>query len=522
MIRDNRRFSSYPMKGGLDLESTPQEIPAGAMILAHNYHVKAGGGYTRIGGYERFDGQPSPSSSADKDAARALIQAVPGSGPVRGTVWFQGSLYAFRDTADGLAAKMHKSTGTGWEEVVTPVLGPGGKHEFITHNFYGASTMKRVYGVDGTNKPFMYDGTTYTELNPPGTMSEPKHIAEHANHLFLSYEDGQYLHSGIGEPTAWDAATEGAGSGGTGDDIVGMRATIGGALCFFMRNKINLLYGKSKADWQANDLRKQQEQAGAIEWTVQDLGDLVYLDDRGLTSLQQTQAFGNFESGTLDKQVKRLIQSAKSKVLCSAVSRTRNQYILCLDHTEGTEVITLTFSGHNLDGYGRSLYPFKASCITSQEDGTGKERIFVGTDSGFTYELEKGTSFDGAEIESYFKLAFGHLGTPNQNKKYNYLTLGLEASSELSLRVKPEFDYGSAERGGHRVVDADIVGSGGEWDNSDWSEFTWSSQIVSEAKVDITGTGGNMALLVYHKGADTAPFTIYDATIHYSMRGLRR
>lgn len=522
MIKDNRKHITYLMEGGLDLESTPTKIRPGAMILAHNFHVKAGGGYTRTGGYERFDGQPAPSESEDQVAARALIQSVPGSGPVRGSIWFEGSLYAFRDTADGLAAKMHKSTATGWEEVATAALSPGGSYELITHNFYGATSMKRIYGVDGVNKAFMFDGTTYTELNPPGTTTEPKHIAAHANHLFLSYDEGQYLHSGIGEPTAWDVATEGAGSGGTGDEIVAMRPTVGGALCFFMRNKINLLYGNSKEDWQANDLRKQQDQAGAIEGTIQDLGDLVYLDDRGLTSLQQSQSFGNFESATLDQPVKRLIQAGKQKVLCSSVSRKRNQYSLFLDHSVGTEVISLTFSSQGIDGYGRSIYPFKAKCVSSQEDGSGKERIFVGAEDGFIYEIEKGKSFDGAEIEAYAKLAFAHIGTPNQNKHYRYLTLGLEAPDELTLKVKPEFDYGSSERGGHRVVEASLEGQAGQWDNSDWGEFTWSSAIVSEAKMDITGTGRNMALLIYHKGADTASFTIYDATIQYSMRGLRR
>ena len=45
-----------------------------------NFRVKSGGGYERIGGYEVFDGQPSPADSLDPDAARALIQAVPGEG----------------------------------------------------------------------------------------------------------------------------------------------------------------------------------------------------------------------------------------------------------------------------------------------------------------------------------------------------------------------------------------------------------------------------------------------------------
>ena len=209
-------------------------------------------------------------------------------------------------------------------------------------------------------------------------------------------------------------------------------------------------------------------------------------------------------------------------MLCSTISRDRNQYIIYFDHYSGTEALTLTFTGQQIDGFGRTLYPFKVKTVTSQEDDNGDERIFAGSDDGFIYELNKGTSFDGASIESYLKLSFSHSGTPNHNKKYRYLTLGLEASDNLTLRVKPEFDYGSIERAGHRVETADIVGGGGQWGDSNWNEFTWSAQIVSEAKLDITGTGRNMALLIYHTGADTNPFTIYDATIQFSMRGVKR
>ena len=516
-----QRSQSHSFSGGLDLESPALSISPGSLILCQNYEAKAGGGYTRIGGYERFDGQPSPTSAEDSVAARALIAAVPGSGKILGVQMFQGNVYAFRNTADGLAAKMYKSTASGWEEVTTPVLAPNGKYEFINHNFYGATSLQRMYGVDGVNKAFMYDGTTFTQLIPAGTTTEPRHIAAHSNHLFLSYDEGQYLHSGIGEPNAWDVATDGAGTGGTGDDIVGMRTTVGGALAFFMRNKVAMLYGSSKADWTSNDLRKQQDQAGSIEHSIQDLGDMFYLDDRGITTLQQTQAFGNFDSATIDKQVKRFVQIRKNKLLGSAISRSKGQYLLYFNQGNATELLSLTMS-QSIDGYGRSIYPFILSAVCSSEDESGTERIFAGANDGFIYELNMGTSFDGGDIESYIKPAFSSFGMPNKNKRFRSAIFGLESENNLTLRIKPEFDYGSIERSGHRVIDGAILGGGGQWNNDNWNEFAWSAQIVSETKIDITGTGKNMALLIYHKGADTKPFTVYDVTIQYSIRGIVR
>lgn len=525
MIRDNRRFTTIGCSGGLDLESPPLRIPDGSMILCQNYDVKAGGGYRRIGGYERFDGQEAPSEAADPEAARAAIGAVPGMGKILGLHYYNGDLYAVRNHLDGFTAKMYKSSASGWTHVRD--FGDAyGEFEFITHNFYGNSSGERMYGVDGRNPAFMYDGTTFTNLAPAGETVRPKFIAAHKNHLFLGYPEGQYLHSGIGEPTAWDVASEGAGAGGTGDEIVAIRPTVGGALAFFMRNKVSLLYGSSKADWQGNDLRPQQDRSGAIERSVQDLGDLIYLDDRGLTTLQQTQAFGNFLTATIDKPVRRFIQKRKGDLCGSCISRDRSQYLMFFRHTEGTEVLSLTLGSNGIDGYGRSLYPFSIAfgkmAIASQEDENGNERIFVGAEDGMVYELEKGTSFDGAEIESYNKLSFSSLGSPNQNKFFRSIILGLEANTNLTLNLKPEFDYGSREHAGHRILEASITGGGGAFDNTNWNEFNWSVQIVSDAKVDIGGLGRNMAILIYHKSADAAPFTIYDATIQYSVRGLRR
>lgn len=51
------------------------------------------------------------------DSFRATIQAVPGSGPIRGVWLHLDTVYAFRDNAGATACVMHKSTGSGWSEV---------------------------------------------------------------------------------------------------------------------------------------------------------------------------------------------------------------------------------------------------------------------------------------------------------------------------------------------------------------------------------------------------------------------
>ncbi|MCF1437210.1 MAG: hypothetical protein LPD71_00135 [Shewanella sp.] len=54
----------HPFAGGLDLVSPVLNIPPGYLLDGMNYEPDVNGGYRRIPGYERYDGQPSPSNRA--------------------------------------------------------------------------------------------------------------------------------------------------------------------------------------------------------------------------------------------------------------------------------------------------------------------------------------------------------------------------------------------------------------------------------------------------------------------------
>lgn len=59
-----QRTYSFPLIGGLDLTSPAATIKPGMVISSKNYEPADEGGYRRLAGYERFDGQPSPSAAS--------------------------------------------------------------------------------------------------------------------------------------------------------------------------------------------------------------------------------------------------------------------------------------------------------------------------------------------------------------------------------------------------------------------------------------------------------------------------
>jgi len=110
---------TFLLRGGLNLVTPPISMSPGHLINALNYEPDVNG-YTRTGGFERFDGQTAPSASevpATIAAARSAITTVPGTGPVRGVAVYNGNVYAFRDKVAG-GGGLYRNSSAGWTEVV--------------------------------------------------------------------------------------------------------------------------------------------------------------------------------------------------------------------------------------------------------------------------------------------------------------------------------------------------------------------------------------------------------------------
>ncbi|WP_020409805.1 hypothetical protein [Hahella ganghwensis] len=526
-MRDNRREAIIRCEGGLDLETPALSVKPGRMLACKNYELNTLGGYTRIEGYERYDGQLSPSDTSDEAEAavrRAAISKPPGSGPVRGVWVFGGQVFCFRDTSDGTECKMFKESSSGWTEVATPALNPGGTYSFTSNNFHATATAELMLGADGANPAFTFDGTTFTQITVPGETDFPKFLAVVNNYLFLGYETGMVYYSAVGEPADFDPIN-GAGGFGAGDYLTGLHLTVGGSLVVMMRNRISILYGSGPEDWANKDLRNHDDKVGGVAYSALSYNDLYYLDDRGLTSLQATQAYGNFSSGTISQGVNPFLRDRRGLLTDAVVSGRKNQlrwYFNPIASLTGSEILTATFSGNQLVGYSRQVYNHKLFCVERGELPSGEEIIVAGTEDGWVMRLDKGTSFDGEPIEYYFRFAFAHFGTPQKRKHFLKAIFNIQAAGAVSLRVKPLFNYNDPNSGAHRVDELDIIGGGSAWDEGNWNEFVWSAQVNSEALAEIAGTGRNVAFVIYGNSASERPHTFFDALIYYTLRNWQR
>ncbi len=528
------RVAPVVFNGGLNLASTVLELKDGEATQLFNYEVNTLGRYQRVMGFERFDGQPSPSSvrpqdlsghpfetDTEQDAAvldeqarrRQAIKSIDGSGRIRGIAQYQSHVYAFRDSADGKQCCMYKSSSNGWQKVTTPFLYPQGRYEFVLANFGASSETIKLYGVDGKNPLFSFDGERFEQIEGPIKHKYPTHLEVLSSQVMVnSYEGGTFVFSAVGDPTDF----LNGGEIGCGDDITALDLQANNALAVFCRNRTYVLYGTSKADFQLQDLSKT---TGAIQGSVQTIGDSIYIDDRGMTRLNRVQQFGNFDMATISQKVEPLLARYAKRIVSSFVVKEKNQYRACFD--DGTGLIC-TFFGSEVAGFSTFDYGKTVRCTFSGEDEAGGEVIYFGSDDGYVYQAERGFTFDGLAVSHVLRPSFTALQAVDYKKRWRKAVIEIDAISDVEMYCIPDFDYSDPSLPAHPPMVINAQGAGGYWDEGAWDETRWSAASTFTSDIYIDGISRNISVTFSGQALNEAPFIINSMIIHYSPRGRRR
>lgn len=393
-------------------------------------------------------------------------------------------------------------------------LPAGGRYEFVNHNFGGSVASYRMYGVNGVGKGFEFDGTVFVPITTGMSTDTPDHIAVHKNHLFYSF-GASVQHSGVSDPHTWTAIT-GAGELAVGEDVTGFLSMTGseanGALAIFSSDQIKILYGNDSSDW---NLVTHSDDTGAKEWTVQLLGSAYALDDMGVRQALASQAFGNFEQAIMSHPIKPFIQAKKNLVVASCSVRERNQYRLFFSDKYALYV---TFANNQVIGMMPVLYAHAFNCVSSQEEG-GEEFVFAGSAAdGYVYRLEKGTSFDGDDIEAYMIMAFNHFGSPRLRKRFRKAIY--EASGDGYAEYLASYELGYATTEITQGVSSTVTTTfgGAFWDSFTWDAFFWDGRTLLPTEQEIEGTAENLSLTVRSSGDYFYPFTLSSVIVQFTPR----
>jgi hypothetical protein len=395
------------------------------------------------------------------------------------------------------------------------VLPPGGRYECENYNFYGATSLGAMYAANGVGFGFEWDGTILTPIITGAADERPTHLACHRGHLFLAYRNGSLQGSQSGLPQGWDGSL-GATVFGIGNDITGLQSQLAGTLAVFSRSAISILSGSTSADFV---LTPYTRDSGAIEWTLQTMGGPSFMDDGGVRNLTTTQAFGNFEVGTLTEMVQPLLDAKKKAGITPIASlrvRTKSHYRLFFSDGTGIAIYT--------GGKKPSILPFDFAArvptfTSSGLDSQDHELLLMGCADGYVYQIDKGTSMDGDALLAFLTLAFNHCGSPNQIKRFHKISLQVVTQPVASIFVTASFSDGDTDQPSVSEQSFSVAGGGGFWDIALWNAFIWSERVLGKAEAHIDGLGNNISPTIITTATTELPHTLTSMTLLFALRG---
>jgi hypothetical protein len=330
----------------------------------------------------------------------------------------------------------------------------------------------------------------------------------------LGFPGGSWLLAGVGEPANWTVVL-GAAEIGLGDDITGVMEDTAGSLFIFTRGRTFQLSGDSLNGYL---LKAFDPENGAIADSVQRIGFGIHLDDRGFGSLTSSDKHGNYQANTLSGLIQPLVDQLlkTTTVTESVIHRGGNRYRCFFADgrfisigVKGTKV-----AGHMVCGYGKVV-----RCAVSAEDTDGTERLFFGSDDGYIYEAEKGTSFDGDHITAALRPAFHHSGNPDRIKRYRSGRIEAVANGPCSLMVTPDLSFGDTVQA-ERDISATVGGA--VWNLADYETFNYNARLEPLKSFRIEADGTHIGLWIRHVSKVERPHTLRAIVYQSSLRGLKR
>jgi hypothetical protein len=395
----------------------------------------------------------------------------------------------------------------------------GGRFEFEKCNFSGQLVTRRIYGCDGVNPPFEFDGDTLAPIATGLSPNNPVHIRFHKNFLFIA-QAASLVYCGAGTPFKW-SSIDGGGEIATGDTITGLITLPGSqstaTLGVYLRSNAAFLYGTDPTTFNFVTFNNS---IGAIPYSVQNLFDTFFLDDLGVVTLKTTLNWGNFLPSTLTKNILPFIARERGNLVASSVSRAKSQYRLFFG--DGYALYCTVLNQQYL-GCGLALFPDIFTCVDTTKLVSDTEATYVGGQSGYVYQLDVGTSFDGAVISAYFVTAWDPVKSPRILKRFRAASIEVQGGSYAQIQYGYQLGYDSDQIPQIPPVAANLnLGSVPHWDSFVWDAFTWDGVGITPTDVDQTGVAENIRVTISSGTNYIASYTVNSIIHHYSMRrGMR-
>lgn len=464
--------------------------------------------------------QPAEGATITKGAVSAVVRRVVtesgtwGAGTAAGRFIVDaptgGSFTAGALTA-GATATLAANLAGGLVQAQVSFL-PGGRFE---HHVGNAGLGVRVYGCDGVNRGWEFDGNYVVPIKTGMASDTPSHVHVHKSHLFFSF-NASAQHSSIANPYQWSVVT-GAGELLINDTITGFLTLPGdsttGALGILSDSIITILYGNSAADWKLTSLNAT---AGCKVRGSQVLNDAYLFDDQGVMSLTAVQSYGNFGTASITQNLRSFVQQRRTLITDSTVNYEKSQYRVFFSDGYG---LFCTIVNGKFYGAMPVKFPNVVNVVCNGGSTNGGEVTYFGSTDGFVYRMDVGTSFDGATIDHTLELAFAFQGSDRVRKRYRKAVFEIQGDSYVQFNAGWTLAYGD-ENVVSTTLSAAVTPA--YWDEFTWDQFVWDGRAIAPSYISLEGSAENIAIRFEGSSALWGTFTVNSVTLHYTPRRIMR
>lgn len=399
-------------------------------------------------------------------------------------------------------------------------LQPNGKFQFIKANFSGGVITRRIYGCDGVNKAFEFDGTTLAPITTGLSTDAPSNIAFHRDYLLLSYQSS-LLYSGPGTPFKWDSI-DGGGEIACGDVLTGMISVPGSqtspTCSLYMKTNTAFLYGTDATTW---SLVTFNTNIGALQYSLQNLYDTFFFDMLGAVNMRTTLNWGNFLPTALNKNILPFVSQERTKLVASSLLRSKSQYRVFFSDGAG---LYITMVNQEYLGALPVQFPNPVYSIDNEITSNDNEVTYFGSNdgNGYIYQLDVGTGFDGAALPAFITLAWDALKSPRVIKRFRRAAIEIQGSTYVTINFGYQLGYGTPNVAVPANVNYPSNFSAPYWDAFTWDNFTWDGQSLNPTTVDMTGSEENVQVTLTSSTNYIDAYQVNSIIYQYSERRQKR
>lgn len=488
------RWESYPLKfeGGwrTDLGRLDHGMNApGSATTLKNFEPSITGGYSRISGYSKF-------STTEVGAETGNVTGVISVDEV--------TVLARR------GKKYYTSSGTSWTEKLEVTNTGGTRISFAVYKF---DTSEKIVIVDGVEDPVFYTvtgGTMSIDTNAPAEVTGARIVREFKNQLWFAKNNIL---------TCTSPWTDNDYDTGNGSFQIAVSHNITGLIPFrdqlivFTTDSIHRISGDTSENFVMSPITAR---TGCLcPYSVEEVGgDVMYLGPDGIRWLSATERNNDFglERASHKIQDKALSIINSNCGYTALVVRSKNQYRLFTyisstprELSEGLLGVKFSDQGATDISWARVVGMKVYSGHSRQY--RDREVIVFSSEDGYVYQMENGSSFDGAPINAVFETPYMPINDPRIRKTFYKHTLYLKTRGLFSFDVNLRLDYNPS--GSIQPPTFSFGSNTGTaiWGTSIWGQFKYSRAVSDTFINQVVGSGFTVALR-YEDTSTNPPFTL--------------